>query len=152
MLTIPHTPQQNGIAESLNRTLIESVRTMLTDSKLPHKFWAEALSTAVYLRNRSSTKALEGVTPYEVWSGTKPNVTSFWIFGCSAYAHVPRSERRKLDSKARTCVILGYGASQKGYRLYDVERMKVIYSRDVAIVFAEITLPVIEKEDVPKYI
>ena len=66
-LTIPHTPQQNGVAERLNRTLIEGVRTMLADSKLPHRFWAEALSTAVYLRNRSPTKALEGVTPYEAW-------------------------------------------------------------------------------------
>ena len=149
-LTIPHTPQQNGIAERLNRTLIESVHTMLADSKLPHKFWAESLSTAVYLRNRSPTKALEGVTPYEAWSGTKPDVSFLRIFGCSAYAHVPRAERRKLDSKVRMCVMLGYGASQKGYRLYDVERMKVIHSRDV--VFDETTLPGIEKQDVPKYI
>ena len=52
-LTIPHTPQQNGVAERLNRTLIEGVRTMLADSKLPHRFWAEALLTAVYLQNRS---------------------------------------------------------------------------------------------------
>ena len=64
-LTIPHTPQQNGVAERLNRILIESVRTMLADSKLPHEFWAEALSTAVYLRNRSPTKALQKVTPCE---------------------------------------------------------------------------------------
>ena len=101
-LTIPHTPQQNGVAERLNRTLIEGVRTMLADSKLPHRFWAEALSTAVYLRNRSPTKALEGVTPHEAWSGTKPDVSSLRVFGCSAYAHVPKAERRKLDSKTRS--------------------------------------------------
>ena len=64
-LRIPHTPQQNGVAERLNRTLVEGVCTMLADSKLPHRFWAEALSTAAYLRNRSPTKALEGITPFE---------------------------------------------------------------------------------------
>ena len=143
-LTIPHTPQQNGVAERLNRTLIEGVRTMLADSKLPHRFWAEALSTAVYLRNRSPTKALEGVTPYEAWSGTKPNVSSLRVFGCSAYAHVPKAERRKLDSKTRKCVLLGYGANQKGYRLYDLGHMKVIHSRDV--VFDEASMPGMEKE------
>jgi len=85
-LTTPHTPQLNGTAERLNRTLIEGVRTMLADSKLPHRFWAEALSTCVYLRNRSPTKSLTGTTPYEAWSGVKPNVSALRIFGCSAYA------------------------------------------------------------------
>ena len=91
-LTTPHTPQQNGVAERLNRTLIEGVRTMLADSKLPHRFWAEALSTAVYLRNRSPTKALEGINTFEAWSGTKPDVSSLCVFGCRAYAHVTLSQ------------------------------------------------------------
>ncbi len=64
-----HTPQQNGVAERLNRTLIEGVRTMLAD---PRKFWAEALSTCVYLRNRSPTKSVGEMTPYEAWNGSKP--------------------------------------------------------------------------------
>ena len=149
-VTTPHTPQQNGVAERLNRTLIESVRTMLADSKLPHRFWAEALSTAVYLRNRSSTKALAGITPHESWSGTKPNVSSLRIFGCSAYARVPKVERCKLDSKTRKCVLLGYGTNRKGYRLYDLGRMKVIHSRDV--VFDETSMPGIQKETAAKYV
>ena len=132
-LTIPHTPQQNGVAERVNRTLIETVRAMLADSKLPHRFWAEALATSVYLRNRSPTKAVEAMTPYEAWSGTKPDVDCLRVFGCSAYAHVPKVERRKLDSKTRKCVMLGYGTSQKGYRLYDIEQMKVVHSRDVVM-------------------
>ena len=74
-LTTPHTPQQNGAAERLNRTPVEGVRTMLADSKLSHRFWAEALSTCAYLRNRSPTKALEGITPYEAWSGGKPDAS-----------------------------------------------------------------------------
>ena len=65
-LTTPYTPQQYGIAERLNRMLIEGVHTMLTDLKLPRRFWAEALSTMMYLRNLSPTKALEWITPHEV--------------------------------------------------------------------------------------
>ena len=102
-LTTPHTPQQNGVAERLNRTLIESVRTMLADSRLPHRFWAEALSTAVYLRNRSPTKALEEITPHEAWSGTKPDVSSLRIFGSCAYAHVPKVERLTLKQGNACC-------------------------------------------------
>lgn len=132
-LTAPHTPQQNGVAERLNRTLVEGVRTMLADSKLPKKFWAEALSTKVYLWNRSPTKALEEITPHEAWSGNKPDVSFLRVFGCRAYAHKPRVERSKLDSKTRRCVLLGYGTDRKCYRLYDLERMKVIHSRDVIL-------------------
>ena len=63
--TIPKTPEQDGVAERQNRTLVETACSMLIDSKLPHKFWAEALSTATYLRNRSPTKVIEGMTPYK---------------------------------------------------------------------------------------
>ena len=90
---------------------------MLADSKLPHRFWAEALATSVYLRNCSPTKAVEEMTPYEAWSGTKPDVSFLHVLDCSANALIPKAERRKLDSKARKCVMLGYGTSQKGYRL-----------------------------------
>ena len=62
--TIPKTPEQNGFAERLNRTLMEATCSMLIDAKLPHKFWVEALSTAVYLKNRSSTQAVKSMTPF----------------------------------------------------------------------------------------
>ena len=137
--TIPHTPEQNGVAERFNRTLMEGVRTMLADSKLPHRFWAEALSTYVFLRNRSLTKALEGITPYEAWNNTKPDVSSLRAFGCTAYAHVPRIERHKFDHKSRKCLMLGYSENRKGYRLYDIEHKKVIHSRDV--LFNEMVMP-----------
>ena len=130
-LTVPKTPQQNGVAERLNRTLVESVRSMLVQAKLPQKFWVEAINTAVYLRNRSPTKAVDGATPFEAWTEVKPDVTHLRSFGCTAYAHIPKDERKKLDSKARKCVFLGYGSEIKGYRLYDCERQRVIYSRDV---------------------
>ena len=68
-LIVPKNPEQNGVAERLNRTLVESVRSMLTDVQLPHKFWAEALSTAVFMRNQSSTSTVPGMTPFQAWSG-----------------------------------------------------------------------------------
>ena len=129
--TVPKTPEQNGVAERLNRTLVETTRSMLIDAKLPQQFWAEALSTAVYLKNRSPTKAVDGMTPCEAWTRKKPKVAHLRVFGCEAYAHIPKDERRKLDPKARKCVLLGYGEETKGYRLYDPEKRKVFHSRDV---------------------
>ena len=130
--TIPKTPEQNGVSERMNRTLVEKVRSMLIDSKLPQRFWAEALSTAAYLLNRSPTKSLNNKTPFEEWTGEKPRVNHLKIFGCLAYTHIPKDERKKLDSKAKKCIFLGYGGLRKGYRLYDQRSSCVIYSRDVA--------------------
>ena len=129
--TVPKTPEQNSIAERMNRTLVESVRSMLSDSKLPKRFWAEGLSTATYLHNRSPTNSVQGMTPYEVWTGQKPNVSQLRVFGCDAYPHTPKDERSKMDPKARKNIFLGYGNNVKGYRLYDKGKCKVFYSRDV---------------------
>ena len=87
-LTVSQTPEQNGVAERMNRTLVESVRSMLVGANLPQRFWAEALATAVYLRNRSPTKSLDGLTPHEAWIGVKPSVSHLNVFGCTAFAHV----------------------------------------------------------------
>ena len=78
------TPEQNGVAERKNWMFMETVRAMLSDSKLPKKFWAETLSTASYVRNQSPTTAVKAMAPYEVWKGYKPNVNHLCIFGCSA--------------------------------------------------------------------
>ena len=115
---IPKTPEQNGIAERKNRTLVEAVCTMIADSNLSKTFWGEALSTAVYVQNRGPTTALNGITLYQILNDRKPNVKHFRVFGCLAFAHVPKEERGKLDSKSRKCVLLGYGSVTKGYRLY----------------------------------
>ena len=85
-LTVPKTPQQNGVAERMNRTLVEIVRSMLSDVKLPKNFWAEALSTAVYLHNRSPTRAVVKKTPFEALTKEKPVVDHFKVFGCVCYA------------------------------------------------------------------
>ena len=101
---------------------MEMVRAILFDSGLSKKFWAEAVSTACYLRNRSSTTAVRGMTPHEVLYGEKPNVQHLKVFGCDAYAHVPKYERRKLDAKAQRCVLLGYGTETKGCLMWKVTK------------------------------
>ena len=104
---------------------------MLIDQKVPHAFWAEALATSVYLKNRSPTSFLDRQTPFEAWKGKKPDVSHLRVFGCDAYVHVSKDERRKLDPKVKKFMFLGYGEETKGYRLYDSERNKVIFSRDL---------------------
>lgn len=93
------------------------------------------------------------MTPYEAWTGNKPQVSHFQIFGCTAYAHIPADERRKLDFKSKRCVMLGYGKPEvKGYRLYDLGKLRVFFSRDV--VFNELTPGSISSKegDVQQYV
>ena len=144
-LTVAKTPEQNGVAERMNRTVVETARCMLSQAKLPHKFWAEAVTTAVYLRNRSPTVAVKGMTPFECLTGRKPKVDYFKVFGCLAYAHIPRDERKKFDAKAMKCIFMGYGETTKAYRLYNLNTQRVLYSRDVT--FDESKFP-FQKESV----
>ena len=103
---------------------------MLADSELPKRFWAEALSTATDLCNRLPTNAVQDKTPYEPWTGNKPNVSHISIFGCDTYAHVAKDKRRKLDSRTRRSIFLEYGQGVKVYRLYDKARKKMFYGRN----------------------
>ena len=77
---------------------------------------------------------MEGKTPFEAWTGQKPNVGRLRVFGCAAYAHVAKDERQKLDAKSRNCVLLGYGTERKGYLLYHPRCKRLFYSRDVVFV------------------
>lgn len=129
--TNPHTPQQNGMAERLNRTIVEKSRCMLFDAELPKEFWAEAVNTAVYLINRSPTRGLNGRTPNEIWSGHVPDLSHLRVFGCKAMVHIPKQRRRKLDPKSRELIFVGYSQETKGYRFIDPVTKKLIKSRDV---------------------
>ena len=93
------TPEQNRKPERMNRTIIESTGGMLHHAKIPMKCWAEALSTAVYLGNRSPQTALDGITPYECFHGEKPDATDLRPFGCKAFVHVPKEKCSKLEGK-----------------------------------------------------
>jgi transposase InsO family protein len=127
--TVPYTPEQNGVAERLNRTIMEKVRAMLHDGDLPQELWAEAAVTANYLRNRSPTSG-HNKTPLEVFSGVKPDVSHLRVFGSVAYAHLPKERRTKLDDKAVRGLMVGYATATKGYRILMPDN-SVITSRDV---------------------
>ncbi|KAH9682681.1 hypothetical protein KPL71_027445 [Citrus sinensis] len=111
--TVSYTPQQNGLAERMNRTLMDKVRCLLIHSKLPQTLWAETLMTACYLVNRSLSSALNFKTPVEMWSGRAANYSNLKIFGCPAYAHVKQG---KLEPRALKCVFLGYPEGFKGHQ------------------------------------
>ena len=131
-LTVPYSPEQNGVAERMNRTLIESARSMIAHAGLPNSYWAEAVAAAAYVRNRTPSNAIEEhMTPYERWYGRKPNVSHLRVFGCTAYAYVQSSERRKLDEKAEKLRFVGYSKKSKGYRLFNEETRQLVTRRDV---------------------
>lgn len=130
-VTVPRTPQQNGVAERANRTIMEAARSMLHAASLPLKFWGEAVTTAVYLRNRSPTRALNGVTPYEAWRGEKPDLFHLRVWGCRAFMHVNHINRTKLGVTARPCVFLGYPPESKGWLVYDPIASRLVVTRDL---------------------
>lgn len=89
------------------------------------------MNWAVHMLNRSPTLAVKSKTPEEAWSGRKPSVEHFRVFGCISHAHVPDSKRLKLDNKSLKCILLGVSEESKAYRLFDPISNKIIISRDV---------------------
>ena len=115
--TMPGTPQQNGVAERRNRTLMDMVRSMLANSNLPEFLWTEALKTAVHILNRVPSKSVPK-TPYEIWTGRKPSLRYLRVWGCPAEAKLYNPQSRKLDLKTISCFFIGYPERSKGYRFY----------------------------------
>ncbi|KAG8492389.1 hypothetical protein CXB51_009729 [Gossypium anomalum] len=130
-LTKVYTPQQNGVSERKNRSLLDMARCMIFEKNLPKNLWAEAVNTAVYVQNRLPTKALEQKTPFEAWFGFKPSLAHLRIFGCLCYSQVPAVKRSKLHKKAQAGILVGYSSEKKGYRILDPSTNKVFASRDV---------------------
>jgi transposase InsO family protein len=89
-LTAPYSPQQNGVVERRNQTVVGAIRCMLKAMGVPAKFWGEAAHTAVFVLNRSVTRSLDGRTPHEAWYGVKPSVHFLRVFGCRAFAKEAR--------------------------------------------------------------
>jgi hypothetical protein len=128
--TVAYTPEQNGVSERLNRTLVEKARTMMIESGVSNELWGEAILCATYLTNRSPCSVYkEKETPYERWFKKKPDLSKLKIFGCVAFAHIPKEKRKKLDKKSRKCRFVGYVVN--GYKLWDLEARKIIIARDV---------------------
>ncbi|CAG9134816.1 unnamed protein product [Plutella xylostella] len=132
--TCPYTPEQNGLCERLNRSVVEKARCLIYDAGLSKRFWGEAVNTAVYLRNRSIASGLNNRTPYEIWTGSKPDVSNLRIFGSKTMVHVPKERRLKWDKKAHQCILVGYSDNVKGYRVYNPNNDNVTIARDIVVI------------------
>jgi hypothetical protein len=107
------------------------VRSLLARGNISKNFWPEAVNWSIRVLNRSPTFSVQNRTPEEAWSGRKPAVDYFRIFGCIAYAHVPDEKRKKLDDKGEKCVFLGISECSKAYKLFNPLTKKIVTSRDV---------------------
>lgn len=130
-LTVPRTPQQNGVAEKMNRTLVEMARCMLLNSDLCIGFWAEAIDTACYVRNRCPTSALDGDIPYEKWCQKQVNVYYLRRFGERVYVLDKNPNIGKFDARGIAGVFVGYSKTTKGFRVWIPEKRKFVVSRDI---------------------
>src|SRR5437762_7702582 len=111
---------------------MERVKAIIAEAKLDKRLWMEIADTVVYLKNHSPTSAVE-TTPYELWYGTKPNLSHLRIIGSTAYVHVPKEKRTKLDTHSHKGILVGYGGTNQ-YKVWDLTRNDVVVSRDVVFI------------------
>jgi transposase InsO family protein len=132
--TAPYTPQQNGKAERLNKTLMTAARSLLADCPLSKIFWGEALLTANYLRNVLPASGKAAV-PHALLFGATPDLSHLRQFGCTAYVLTPKHQRAgKLDPVSASGLFVGYPESTKGYKIFFPETDTVVVSRDVRFI------------------
>jgi hypothetical protein len=128
-LSTPYSPQQNGVVERCSQTVVAMARALLKQRGMSAKFWGEAVLTTVYILNRSPTKALDRMTPYEAWHGRKPAVSHLRVFGSLIYVK-ELNHVGKLDDRSTTGVFISYDEGVKGYCVLDpVTRVRMV--RDV---------------------
>ena len=115
--TVKKTPQQNGVAERMNRTLMERERSMKLHVGLPESFSAESVTHAAYLVNQSLSELLNFKCTNEVWSGKDVDYSTLKVFKCKEYAHILREQRNKLKPKSFECIFLDFEKRVMGYKL-----------------------------------
>ncbi|KAJ9567154.1 hypothetical protein OSB04_003120 [Centaurea solstitialis] len=125
------TPQQNGVVERKNRTLVEAARTMLTFSKLPLHFWAEAVASACFTKNRSLITKRFMKTPYELVYNRPPSIKFFRVFGCECYVKNDKDNLDKFSPKGDEGVFIGYAKDSPSYRVYNKKTRCVVESTNV---------------------
>jgi hypothetical protein len=124
--------QQNGVPERLNLTIIGTSRALLFDSGLGIEYWAEACAYAIYLKNRTPHKALNGITPYEALFGTKPDLSSIRRFGCRCFVLIPKEKRTKMEARAFKGIFVGLQEhASNQYRIFNIAKGQVQIHRDV---------------------
>src|SRR3954469_22738520 len=126
----PYTPQQNGVVERKNRTLIEMARTMLAEYNTPLKWWAEAINTACHIVNRVYLHKFFNKTSYKLMVGKKPNVSYFKVFGAPCWIRDPHHQS-KFAPKACEGFMLGYGINSHTYRVFNISHYKIVETVDV---------------------
>ena len=142
----PRTPQQNGVAERKNRTLIEMAMTMLCDNNLPKYFWAKAVSTACYISNRLFIRLFLTKTPYELWKGKRPNISYFHPSDTKCYIlNNGKDQLAKFDAKSDEGTFLSYSLTSKAYRVFN--KRTLVVEESIHIVFDD-ALPIASIDDV----
>jgi transposase InsO family protein len=119
--TAPYTPQQNGVVERKNRSVMEMARSLLKSMEIPGIFWAEAVRHFVYLLNMLLTKSIGFRTPYEGWNGRKPHLGHLRVFGCRGHVKIVGTHLRKLDDRSMPMVYFGIEEGSKAHRMLLVE-------------------------------
>ena len=136
--SIPYQPEQNGMIERHNRTVMNCAESMRHHAGLEKGFWWFAVSAAIHLINRRPHSALpERKTPFEAWYGEKPLLDYTRTFGCTAHVHQPKHLQRKLEPKSTKCIFVGYPVKQKGYQFWDPDRKRIITARYTDVHFDE---------------
>ncbi|GJW80119.1 putative ribonuclease H-like domain-containing protein [Tanacetum coccineum] len=126
------TPQQNGVVERRNRTLVEAARTMLIFSRAPLFLWAEAIATACYTQNRSIIHRRFNKTPYELINGRKPDISFLHVFGALCYPKNDREDIGKLGAKGDIGFFIGYSADSCAYRVYNRRTKKIMETMNLS--------------------
>ncbi|GJZ65689.1 retrotransposon protein, putative, ty1-copia subclass [Tanacetum coccineum] len=128
--TPPYTPQHNGVSERRNRTLLDMVRSMMSQTTLPKSFWDYALETAACILNMVPTKKVEK-TPYEVWHGQAPKLSYLKVWGCEALVKRDTlTKPNKLEPMSIKCIFIGYPKETMGYSFYYPPENKVLVARN----------------------
>jgi len=138
--TILENPHQNKVAERMNKTILEHVRSMRIHTGLSKKFWADTTNTTVYLINRGPSVPLNcGIS-----------LNHLRIFGCISYVHVELDRRRKLNPKSKRCIFNGYRASKYNYQFWDPENRKILMHKDVVFNEGMVYKDLLTKRSIPE--